>query len=135
MPLLLNVEFFAFGKEIKRQVRKEQEGRCALCGDVVPELEIHHRVPANALRHGMNGVKGYDMKQNAVGLCHGEFGKGKGSEDDCHERADRKAIEEHLFFKNGRFVRLEEIEPEIYTNCYEMPRVRKHKEKRRGKRR
>lgn len=121
LPLLLQVEF-AFGREIKRRVRLEQEGRCARCGEVVSELEIHHRVPANALRRGLNGVKGKDIRENAVGLCHGEHGDGAGSKDDCHEIADKMAIEKHLFYKDGRFVKLEEIDPETYTRSYgQMP--------------
>jgi len=112
MPLLLKVEFHAFSKEIKKQVREEQDGICAMCGGM-GRLECHHIVPQNALK-GI-GITGRDNRANAVGLCNGKTGKGIGSKDDCHEVADSKAITERQFFYNGRFVKLDELPSDLYT--------------------
>ena len=129
-----NVEFFAFGKEIKRQIRMEQNNRCALCGAEVFEMEVHHKVPKNALKRGKSGIKGKDIKDNGVALCSGETGRGVGSADDCHEYADMKAIHEKKFWKDGRFVDLNEIDPNTYTiSHYEMPKCR-HRKKGRKRR-
>lgn len=76
------------------------------------------------------GIKGKDCRENAVGLCSGEWGRGENSPDDCHEIADQMAIREHKFWHNGRFVDLSEIDPNTYVGCYHQPpehRNRHHK--------
>ena len=84
------------------------------------------------------GIKGKDCRENAVGLCSGEWGRGENSPDDCHERADQMAIREHKFWHNGRFVDLSEIDPSTYTSCHYRPpesRNRHNKAERRHHRR
>lgn len=121
----------SFGKMVKFLVRIQQENRCAMCGEVVPELEIHHRVPENALRRGNNGVKGKDVIENAVGLCHGEHGGGAGSEDDCHEIADMEAIRNKRFFLDGVFVPIDKVPEESYRHVCNPVKAEKHRRKHR----
>lgn len=75
---LFALSFFAFSKELKEQVRKEQEGICGMCGRRVKKLQIHHRIPQS--------LGGKDTRENAIGLC-----------SSCHKIADR------LAFKFGKF--------------------------------
>lgn len=119
MPLLLKVEFHAFSKEIKKQVREEQGGICAISGQKV-RLEIHHRVP--------QCKGGSDRIENAVGLA------GERSREDTHEKYDRLAIDNNLFLHpDGRLVTRDEMPPECFKhqNYNRMPQVRN----RRGRRR
>ena len=119
MPLLLNVCFHAFSKEIKKQVRQEQEGKCAVTG-LRGSLEIHHRLPM------CKG--GSDRIENAVGLL------GERSGNDVHEKYDRLAIDNNLFLHpDGRLVTRDEMPPECFKhqNYNRMPQVRN----RRGRRR
>ncbi len=118
MPLLLNVCFHAFSKEIKKQVRQEQEGKCAVTG-LRGSLEIHHRLPM------CKG--GSDRIENAVGLL------GERSGNDVHEKYDRLAIDNNLFLHpDGRLVTRDEMPPECFKNqnYNRMPQCR-----RRGRRR
>ena len=118
MPLLLKVEFHAFSKEIKKQVREEQGGICAISGQKA-RLEIHHRVP--------QCKGGSDRIENAVGLA------GERSREDTHEKYDRLAIDNNLFLHpDGRLVTRDEMPPECFKhqNYNRMPQCR-----RRGRRR
>jgi hypothetical protein len=114
LGVLAVLPLWSFGKEIKRRVNEEQNYTCARCGHKVEYLQSHHCVPANALKRA--GIKGLDVRQNAVGLCSGEWGKGEGSSDDCHEQIDRAAIHDRLFWKDGRLVDLSEIDTSQYIN-------------------
>jgi uncharacterized protein with PIN domain len=71
---LYGLSFLAFSKELKRQVRKEQGGRCDWCGKKVKKLQIHHIIPQR-----MNGK---DTRDNAVGLC-----------EDCHRYWDELSFQ------------------------------------------
>ena len=120
MPLLLKVRFHAFSKEIKKQVREEQGGLCAVSGQKA-RLEIHHRVP--------QCKGGSDRIENAIGLA------GERSGNDVHEKYDRLAIDQNLFLHpDGRLVTRDEMPPECFKNqnYNRMPQVRK---RRRGRRR
>jgi len=71
---LYTISFLAFSKELKEQVRKEQEGRCDWCGKKVKKLQIHHIIPQR--------MKGSDTRENAVGLC-----------EDCHRYWDELSLQ------------------------------------------
>lgn len=118
MPLLLKVEFHAFSKEIKKKVREEQGGICAISGQKT-KLEIHHRVP--------QCKGGSDRKENAVGLA------GERSREDIHEKYDRLAIDQNLFLHpDGRLVTRDEMPEECFRGNYNrMPQVRKRRNRRR----
>ena len=121
MPLLLKVEFHAFSKEIKKQVRQEQEGKCAVTG-LRGSLEIHHRLPM------CKG--GSDRIENAVGLL------GERSGNDVHEKYDRLAIDNNLFLHpDGRLVTKGEMPEECFKHQnYSFPQTRnEHKRKRTGR--
>lgn len=75
---ILSIPFLAFPLEIKKQVRKEQGNVCAMCGEEVKKLQIHHRIP--------QALGGKDTRDNAIGLC-----------SDCHRIADE------LAFKKGKY--------------------------------
>ena len=118
MPLLLKVEFHAFSKEIKKQVREEQGGKCAVTG-ISGELEIHHRVPQ--CRNGSDRI------ENAVGLL------GERSGNDIHEKYDRLALDQGLFLHpDGRLVTRSEMPPECFKNqnYNRMPKIRNHRKRR-----
>jgi hypothetical protein len=118
-----------FSKEIKNEVNELQNYICARCGDKFDWLSAHHKIPEHALRP--LGIRGKNILDNAVGLCNGEHGKGEGSEDDCHEVVDRMAIDNKLFWKEGRFVNLSEVDPNTYVlNNYDTPKVRGRRNKR-----
>lgn len=93
-----------FSNEVKHHVREKQAGHCLICGRVTC-LEIHHKIPENALKP--LGIRGKCNEENGVGLCNPN---GHG----CHDLANKKAINEHLFFKDGKFVELSEIDPNQY---------------------
>lgn len=76
---LIAVSSFAFSRELKEQVRKEQNNICASCGKKVKKLTIHHIIP--------QAMGGSDTRNNAVGLCR-----------DCHDYYDE------LAFKEGKFL-------------------------------
>lgn len=119
MPLLLRVEFFAFSKEIKKQVREEQGNICADCGMPTTRLEIHHRVP--------QCQGGTDRIENAVGLCGPRV-------NDCHEKWDKLALEEHLYASEAlKPVTKAEMPQECFKsqNYNKMPKIRKHRKRRR----
>ena len=119
MPLLLDVCFHAFSKEIKKQVREEQGNICAVSGQR-GRLEIHHRVP--------QCKGGSDRKENAVGLL------GERSGNDVHEKYDRLAIDQNLFLHpDGRLVTRDEMPSECFKNqnYNRMPQVRKRRNRRR----
>ena len=102
-----------------KQVREEQEGKCAVTG-LRGSLEIHHRLPM------CKG--GSDRIENAVGLL------GERSGNDVHEKYDRLAIDNNLFLHpDGRLVTRDEMPPECFKhqNYNRMPQVRN----RRGRRR
>lgn len=118
MPLLLKVEFHAFSKEIKKQVREEQGGKCAVTG-LRGSLEIHHRVP--------QCKGGSDRIENAVGLL------GERSGNDVHEKYDRLAIDNNLFLHpDGRLVTRSEMPLECFKNqnYNRMPKIRNHRKRR-----
>jgi len=79
---LYGLSFLAFSKELKKQVRKEQKGVCADCGEKPKKLEIHHIIPQS--------MGGSDTRDNAVGLC-----------PNCHQEWDEKA-KEGVFFKKKK---------------------------------
>ena len=120
MPLLLKVEFHAFSKEIKKRVREEQEGLCAVTG-IKGKLEIHHRIPTSK--------GGSDRIENAVGLL------GEGSSEDVHEKYDRLAIDNNLFLHpDGRLVTRGEMPEECFKGNYNrMPQRRKNFNENRGR--
>lgn len=76
---LTAISFFAFSKELKEQVRKEQEGMCGMCKRKVKKLQIHHIIPQS--------LGGSDKRENAIGLC-----------SECHRIADEMAF-------NGKFLK------------------------------
>jgi 5-methylcytosine-specific restriction endonuclease McrA len=80
---LYAVAFGAFGKKLKRQVRQEQGGACAECGQSPCNLQIHHIVPQSR--------GGSDRRENAVGLC-GE------KDEDCHEIWDQLALKQGIIY-------------------------------------
>lgn len=126
----------SFSKDIKQQVNEEQHYECDMCHHRVKWMGPHHIVPEKALQR--KGIKGKNIRENAVGLCSGEWGRGMNSPDDCHEKADQMAIRENKFWHNGRFVDLSELDPNTYVGCYHrMPenRNRYHKTKKRRHRR
>lgn len=59
--VLGSIAFCSFSKELKRQVREEQQGACGDCGGKPKKLQIHHIVPQS--------MGGSDERENAVGLC------------------------------------------------------------------
>ena len=120
MPLLLNVCFHAFSKEIKKQVREEQGGICAISGQKA-RLEIHHRVP--------KCKGGSDRIENAIGLA------GERSGNDVHEKYDRLAIDQNLFLHpDGRLVTRDEMPEECFKHQnYSFPKTR-NEHRRRTKR-
>ena len=132
-PLLKHVRFFSFPKEVKLRVNEEQNFECDMCHHRVAWMGPHHIVPENALKN--MGIKGKDCRENAVGLCSGEWGRGENSPDDCHEIADQMAIREHKFWHNGRFVDLSEIDPSTYSGDFRrMPESRAEYHKHRKRR-
>jgi len=80
LALLYGLSFLAFSKELKRQVRKEQEGICADCGGKPEKLQIHHIIPES--------MGGPDTRDNAVGLC-----------PECHKKWDELAIKKKFYGK------------------------------------
>lgn len=80
---LVYLSTWSFGGAIKKQVREQQNGDCADCGQHVRKLEIHHRVPES--------MGGSDTIENAVGLCGPKNG-------DCHEYWDQKALTEGVIY-------------------------------------
>ena len=86
---------------------EEQGRRCARCGVRVRWLEGHHIIPEKALLR--RGIKGRDNRSNAVGLCGPEC-------NDCHEEADMMAIRRNLFFKDGEYVPLSQINPNAHLS-------------------
>lgn len=111
--------FCAFSNEIKKRVREEQDNKCAITG-IKGKLEIHHRVP---MCRG-----GSDRRENAVGLL------GERSVEDVHEKFDRLAIDQNLFLHpDGRLVTRNEMPQECFKsqNYNKMPKVRKHRKRRR----
>lgn len=105
--LLMPIMPCAFPTKVKHQVRKEQNGRCALCGDKT-KLETHHIIPEHAL---LPRISGKNTRENAVGLCGDKHNA-------CHRLADFKAINEGLFFDDGEFKPLDEISPRLYSKKY-----------------
>jgi len=69
---LIAIGFCSFPREIRNQVRKEQEGICAWCGNKPKVLEVHHIIPSS--------LGGKNIIGNAIGLCH-----------ECHQKADTMA--------------------------------------------
>ncbi len=59
---LTAIAFCSFPKEIRKQVRAEQNNQCADCGVKVKKLEVHHIVPESK--------GGSQTRDNAIGLCH-----------------------------------------------------------------
>jgi len=113
-------EILQFKGKLKEEIRDRQGNCCAICGRRT-KLEIHHCVPFNALRR--IGIKGTNAPETAVGLC--------GTRSiDCHERADKKAIHDRLFWNGEMFVPIEQMPQETYIirkfNA-KMPRRRKHR--------
>lgn len=66
-----------FSKQTKRDIRNEQDGRCAICGSKA-HLQIHHIKP---ISHG-----GGKDKENAVGVCAY-----------CHKKLDNEALHNHHY--------------------------------------
>jgi hypothetical protein len=133
-PLVNHLRFFSFSKDIKNRVNEEQNHECAMCHHRVTWMSAHHIVPEKALQR--RGIKGKDVRENAVGFCAGEWGRGKNSPDDHHEVADRMAIDNNKFWHNGRFVDLSEIDPSTYIGVVRPFQERaphnRHKERQRG---
>ena len=71
---LYGLSLLAFSEELKKQVRKEQGGRCDWCGKKVKKLQIHHIIPQS--------MGGSDTRENAVGLC-----------EDCHRYWDKLSFQ------------------------------------------
>lgn len=100
----------AFSKEIKREIRSEQENICAYSGQRVDLLEIHHRYPM--CKGGSNN------KINGVGLAGQESYTVYGvMAQDTHEYLDQMALKENLYLHpDGRMVPKEELPPECFKN-------------------
>lgn len=62
----------AFSKDIRKEVKRRQRGRCDCCGEHAP-LQTHHRIPESL--GGPNAI------ENAVGVCQ-----------ECHRDLDREAF-------------------------------------------
>lgn len=127
-PLLRHLCFFSFPKELKLRVNEEQDYTCARCGTRVNWMGPHHIIPEKALQR--RGIKGKNVRENAVGLCSGEGHGGMNSEGDCHEICDQMAIHENKFWHDGRFVDLGEIDPNTYSGClrpFQERRAKHHK--------
>jgi hypothetical protein len=77
---LAAISLFAFPKELKIQIRKEQDNICAKCERKVKKLQIHHKIPQS--------MGGSDERSNAVGLC-----------DKDHKVADDLALNYGIIFK------------------------------------
>lgn len=90
---LVALGIWQFSADIKRDIRKAQDHRCADCGEH-KFLQIHHRVPENAFEHN-HMVRGKNIKENGVGLC---------PED--HLKWDRLAIEQDIIFPGIPFERV-----------------------------
>lgn len=114
-----------FSKEVKREIREEQEGICAVSHQRVDLLEIHHRYP--------QCKGGSDKKINGVGLagenCYTVYGI---LSEDVHEYLDREALQHNRYLHpDGRMVSKEELPVECFKNqtVAEMPDVRKINDK------
>jgi len=55
-------------KDLRRDVKAEQGGRCAICGEVMDKMELHHILPVARF------PELWDDSRNCVALCH-----------DCHK--------------------------------------------------
>jgi len=118
LGILTSIPFFAFSKEVKKQVREEQDNTCAVTGKR-GKLEIHHRVP--------QCKGGSDRIENAVGLL------GERSGNDIHEKYDRLALDQGLFLHpDGRLVTRSEMPLECFKNqnYNRMPKIRNHRKRR-----
>ena len=75
LPLLglVGISLLAFNRDIKQQIRKEQNNICADCGTKVKKLQVHHLRPQS--RGGSDNIS------NGIGLC-----------PPCHQEADIKAL-------------------------------------------
>ena len=122
IPILRNIEFFAFGKEIKRQTRTEQDNICAMTGIKSRRLDVHHRLPV------CKG--GSDRIENAIGVL------GEKDVQDVHEKYDRLAVDHNLFLHpDGRLVTRDEMPDECFKfKDHGMP-IRRERHRKRGKRR
>lgn len=85
-----------FSKEIRRQVREDQEGHCDVCDHKMGRfLPIHHIIPKSFV-HELRGFVDsctytqfrvfIHSKDNAIGLCN-----------ICHPLADSLAINNHIY--------------------------------------
>jgi len=79
-------------KAEKQRIRKEQNYCCADCGiRTYPKkgkLEIHHKKPVSQ--------GGNSKRENLVGLCGEQY-------NDCHEKWDRLALDEMIYFDDRVF--------------------------------
>ncbi len=82
----------AFSREIKDQIRQEQNGCCAACGKKC-KTQIHHIIP--------QGMGGSDERVNGVGLCA-----------DCHKIWDEHAREGIIY----PGISIQEAKPEMWKN-------------------
>lgn len=105
-----------FNGEIKREIYEEQQGISDISKQYARNMQIHHRVPENALRP--IGIRGNNCKANGVALNR---------ED--HLLADDIAIHEHLFWNGEDFVPIEEMPPITYRECSNARKERQGKKR------
>jgi len=109
----LEADFAPFTDSVKDHTKEKQDNKCDMSKKRV-HLQIHHRVPENALKN--IGIRGNNNEENAVGLS-----------EKAHKHADYMAINKRLFFVDGEFVPLEEVPKNLYH--YEKPKRRRKKRK------
>jgi hypothetical protein len=108
-----------FNNEIKRVIKEEQDNISDICKVRSSSMQIHHRVPENALKR--SGIRGNNCKENGVALNRQD-----------HLLADSMAIHNRLFWNGEAFVPLEQMPETTYHECGCMPERRKeHHHKRR----
>lgn len=99
-----------------KEHRPETLHNCIICG-IETRTQRHHCVPRNALKS--MGIKGTNNEINLVNVC-GE------RDNDCHNYLDLKAINEHLFWSNGRLVSLDRVDGSTYILVHnQLPERRK----------
>jgi hypothetical protein len=92
--------FDPFSESVKDITKEKQDNKCDMSKKRV-HLQVHHRVPENALKE--IGIRGNNNEDNAVALS-----------EESHKYADYMAIKKRLFWVDGEFVPLEEVPVNMY---------------------